>query len=127
MVNVHAWHANTTIQDAATWSNTFFKETGTDLAAALPNKPQMYMAEVGWPTFSSVPVVSTSPASEANLQLFINNFVCAANTQGTRYFFFEFMDIPWKEKRWPGVEGFWGMFYSNKTLKAITLPDCTHT
>jgi len=126
MVNVHAWHANTTIQDAATWSFTFFKETGTDLAAALPNKPLMYMAEVGWPTFSSVPVVSSSEASVPNLQFFIDNFVCTANTQGIKYFFFEFMDIPWKEKRWPGVEGFWGLLHSNKTLKALTLPDCTH-
>jgi len=126
MVNVHAWHANTTIQDAATWTFTFFKETGLDLAAALPNKPQMFMAEVGWPTFSSVPVVSSSEASVANLQLFINNFVCTANYQSLKYFFFEFMDIPWKAQRWPGVEGFWGLMNSNKSLKAITLPDCWH-
>jgi len=126
MVNVHAWHANTTIQDAATWSFNFFKETGVDLASPLPNKPEMYMAEVGWPSFSSVPVVSASEASVANLQLFLDNFVCTANTQGVRYFYFEYMDIPWKAKRWPGVEGFWGMFNSDRTLKAVTLPDCSH-
>lgn len=126
MVNVHAWHANTTIQDAAKWTFDFFKETGVDLASPLPNKPEMYMAEVGWPTNSSVPVVSSSAASVENLQLFLNNFVCTANTQGVRYFFFEYMNIPWKEQRWPGVEGFWGLFNSDKTLKAITLPDCAH-
>ena len=126
MVNVHAWHANTTIQDAPKWTFDFFKENGPDLANLVPNKPQIYMAEVGWPTNSSVPVASSSPASVENLQYFLNNFVCTANAQGIKYFYFEYMNIPWKEQQWPGVEGFWGLFNSDKTLKAITLPDCAH-
>jgi exo-beta-1,3-glucanase (GH17 family) len=52
--------------------------------------------------------------------------VCTANTQGVKFFFFEFTDIPWKERLYPGMEGFWGLFNSNKTLKALTLPDCLH-
>ena len=90
------------------------------------------MTGVGWPTNSLAPVVTTSPPSVKNLQLFINNFVCTASTQGIKYFFFEYMDMPWKQRRSPdvegsgGVEGFWGLFHSNRTLKAITLPDCAH-
>ena len=84
------------------------------------------MTEVGWPTTSSVPVVSASGASVENLQYLLNNFVCTANTQGVKYFYCEYMNIPWKEQRWPGVGGFWGLLNSNKTLKAITLPDCSH-
>jgi len=90
------------------------------------------MTEVGWPTNSSVPVSTISPPSVENLQLFINNFVYTANTQRIKYFFFEYMDMPWKERRLPdvegfgGVEGFWGLFNSDRTLKAITLPDCAH-
>ena len=125
MVNVHAWYANSTIQDAPTFSFDSFKKNGPDLAGLVPNKPQMYMTEVGWPTNSSVPVASASGASVENLQYFLNNFVCTANTQGVKYFYYEFMNIPWKEQRWPGVGGFWGLFNSNKTLKAITLPDCS--
>jgi len=89
----------------------------------------MYIAETGWPTFSSTAEEKTDGASEAsepNLQIFIDNFVCTANTQSVKYFFFEFTDIPWKERLFPGVEGFWGLFNGNKTLKALTLPDCSH-
>ena len=129
MSNVHAWFASTTIQDAANWTFTFFQETNVDVANTLANKPQMYIAETGWPTYSSTTAEQTdgaSDASEPNLQIFLNNFVCTANTQGTKYFFFEFTDIPWKAQQFPGVEGFWGLFHTNKTLKALTLPDCTH-
>ena len=126
MVNVHTWNANTTILDVPRWTFNFFKENGPDLASLVPNKPQMYMTKVGWPTNSSVPVFSTSLASVDNLQYFLSNFVCAANNQGVKYFYHEFMDIPWKKQQLPGEEGFWGLFNSNKTLKAITLPDCSH-
>jgi exo-beta-1,3-glucanase (GH17 family) len=127
MSNVLPWFAGQNIQDAATWTFAFFKETSVDVASKLTNNPQMYIAETGWPTDSSTS--KTNDASEAsvpNLQRFINDFVCTANRQGVRYFFFEFTDIPWKGRLFPGVEGSWGLFNSNKTLKAITLPDCSH-
>jgi len=129
MSNVQSWFARTTIQEAATWTFAFFKQNNVDVANALANKPQMYIAEAGWPTDSSTALEKTngvSEASETNLQVFINNFVCTANTQGVKYFFFEFTDIPWKERLFPGAVGYWGLFNSNKTLKGITLPDCTH-
>jgi len=129
MSNVHAWFAGTTIQAAANWTFTFFQQTNVDVANALSNKPQMYIAETGWPTFSSTEKEKTDGASEAsepNLQVFLDTFVCSANTQSVKYFYFEFTDIPWKAQQFPGVEGFWGLFYTNKTLKAVTLPDCTH-
>lgn len=129
MSNVHAWFAGTTIQDSANWTFTFFQQTNVDVANALSNKPQMYIAETGWPTFSSTTAEKTDGASEAsepNLQIFMDTFVCSANTQSVKYFYFEFTDIPWKAQQFPGVEGFWGLFYTNKTLKAVTLPDCKH-
>ena len=52
------------------------------------------MTEVGWPTTTSVPVVSASGASVENLQYFLNNFVCTANTQGVKYSYYEYMNIP---------------------------------
>jgi exo-beta-1,3-glucanase (GH17 family) len=119
---VHPWFAVTTILDAATWSFAFFKNTSVDVANTLANKPQMYIGETGWPTNAAV-----SDASVPNLQEFINEFVCTANTQGVKYFFFEFTDIPRKKHPYPGVEdSLWGLFYNNKTFKAITLPDCSH-
>jgi exo-beta-1,3-glucanase (GH17 family) len=122
---VHPWFAVTTVQDAATWSFAFFKETSVDVANTLANKPQMYIGETGWPTADS----STTPASNTsvrNLQIFINDFVCPANLQGLKYFFYEFTDIPWKAQQFTAAEGHFGLFNSDKTLKEITLPDCSH-
>jgi hypothetical protein len=51
----------------------FFKETNVDVANALANKPQMYIAEMGWSAFSSTTVEKTDGASEAsepNQQIF---------------------------------------------------------
>jgi exo-beta-1,3-glucanase (GH17 family) len=129
MANVHAWFAGTTIQDAANWTWTFFQETNVNVANKLANKPQMSIAETGWPTYSSTTAEQTdgaSDASVANLQIYLNNFVCQSNTQGIPYFYFEFTDIPWKAQQFPGVEGFWGLFDSSKKLKAVTIPDCSH-
>ena len=36
--NVHAWFANTTIQDASSWVMNFFQETNVKPASLLPNQ-----------------------------------------------------------------------------------------
>ncbi|KAJ3758878.1 glycoside hydrolase [Lentinula raphanica] len=123
MANVHPWFANVTVQTAAAWTAEFFEETNVQPAAQLSNKPKMYIAETGWPTFSSDAGNANngaSDASEANLQVFLDTFVCQANQNGTGYFFFE----PWKDAEFGGVEGWWGLFHSNRTLKRIQLPNC---
>jgi len=128
--NVHAWFANTSIQDAAAWVFQFFNDTNVVAAAQLPNKPKMYVSETGWPTASSSIASAMNgggtAASVANLQIFIDNFLCKANSmQDFGYFFFEFIDEEWKEYRFGGVEGHWGLLDRNYTLKAgLTLPDC---
>ncbi|KAG8729130.1 hypothetical protein FRC12_021226, partial [Ceratobasidium sp. 428] len=67
-----------------------------------------------------------SEASVANLQVFLDTFVCASNTNQTQYFFFEFKDEPWKDVMYGGVEGWWGLFDSDKKLKDVTIPECSH-
>jgi len=83
--NVHAWFANTSIDDAADWVVKYFQETNVVPAAQLPNKPKMYVSETGWPTASSDLATSKNgggaDASEANLQIFIDKFVCKANSE----------------------------------------------
>lgn len=126
--NVHAWFASTTITDAASWVFQYFHDTNVVPASQLSNNPKMYVAETGWPTASSDAATAVNgggaAASVANLQIFIDNFVCQANSQGVGYFFFEYMDEQWKEYRFGGVEGHWGLFDKNYNLKNITLPDC---
>ena len=50
MANVHPWFANVSIDDAASWTATYFSETDVAAADAVSNKPNMYIAETGWPT-----------------------------------------------------------------------------
>ncbi|KAH9963096.1 glycoside hydrolase superfamily [Lactifluus volemus] len=143
MANVHPWFANVSIDQAAMWTNTFFEQNDVVLSTQVPNHPQMYIAETGWPS-GSTSYTSNGPstASIANLQEFLNTFVCAANNNGTGYFFFEAFDEPWKNVSFGGVEAYWGVFnaeyvfffvdsliclYSaslSKTLKAVTIPKC---
>ncbi|KAF5391598.1 hypothetical protein D9757_002549 [Collybiopsis confluens] len=128
MANVHPWFANVSVEDAAGWTWDFFQDTDIALANLLSNKPSMSIAETGWPTNSTDAGNETngpSNATEANLQIFLDNFVCQANANGTEYYFFEAFDEVWKLEEFGGVEGYWGLFYSNKTLKDITIPDCS--
>ncbi|KAJ6507920.1 glycoside hydrolase family 17 protein [Mycena vitilis] len=127
MANVHPWFADTRIEDAAGWTANFFSDTDLKAAAAVANTADMYIAETGWPTNSSDDASATngvSAASEANLQIFLDTFVCQANKNGTKYFFFEYFDEKWKDDQFGGVEGYWGLFYRNRTLKGITIPTC---
>jgi hypothetical protein len=71
--------ANTTAQNGASWTFQFFDETNVQPAKLLPNNPKFYIAEAGWPTKSSDAGNANngaSDASEANLQIFMDNFVC---------------------------------------------------
>ncbi|KAF5342436.1 hypothetical protein D9611_001488 [Ephemerocybe angulata] len=128
MANVHPWFANVSVDAAAAWTTNFFQEQNVDVANKLSNKPQMYIAETGWPTQSSDAGNANngaSPASVAGLQTFMDTFVCQANTNGVGYFFFEFFDEPWKDAQFGGVEGWWGLFTKDRQLKNITIPTCT--
>lgn len=66
-----------------------------------------------------------SNASEANLQLFLDTFVCQSNQQGVQYFFFEYFDEEWKDIEFGGVEGHWGLFYQKcvRRVPSITSID----
>jgi exo-beta-1,3-glucanase (GH17 family) len=128
MANVHPWFGNVSINDAAGWTADFFQQNDVAVANNLTNKPAMYIAETGWPTKSSdVSNASDGPsiASIANLQIFLDTFVCQANTNGTGYFFFELADESWKDQQFGGVEGWWGLLNQNLTLKdGLTIPNC---
>ncbi|KAG8817452.1 hypothetical protein FRC17_011222 [Serendipita sp. 399] len=130
--NIHAWFAPTTAAGATQWTNDFFRDNNLAAAEALSPSPRMIIAETGWPTHSSDTQHQNSgagrggEASVANLQTFLNDFVCTANEAGTPYFMFEYTDVPWKDTNFGGVEGFWGMFDKDKKLKDLTLPDCQH-
>ncbi|KLO09754.1 glycoside hydrolase [Schizopora paradoxa] len=127
MANVHPWFANVSIDQAAGWTWDFFTETNIAQSQASTKKPQMSIAETGWPTASDDAGNANNGASAAsvpNLQTYLDTFVCQANTNGTQYFFFEYFDETWKAVQFGGVEGHWGLFNADRTLKNITIPNC---
>ncbi|TCD60163.1 hypothetical protein EIP91_010622 [Steccherinum ochraceum] len=128
MANVHPWFANVSIDAAAAWTADFFQNNNVVAAQALSNNPKMYIAETGWPTQSSdAGNANNGPslASIPNLQIYLDTFVCQANTNGTGYFYFEYFDETWKDAQFGGVEGWWGLFTSDRKLKdGIQIPDC---
>jgi len=128
MANVHPWFGNVSIDAAAGWTYDFFENTDVYAANAVSNRPTMYIAETGWPSASSDTASQSdgpSTASIPNLQEFLNNYVCQANANGTNYFYFEAFDETWKDQKYGGVEGHWGLFNANKTFKSVTIPTCS--
>lgn len=129
MANVHPWFGHVPIEQSAAWTWNFFQEFDVNVCAKAPNSPIMYIAETGWPTKSDNASMTTngpSEASEANLQKFMDTFVCQANANGTNYFFFEFKDEMWK-KIYGGIEPYWGLYDSAMNFKNVNVPNCPVT
>lgn len=133
MANVHPWFGGVNIDDAADWVYSYTANQEPSSALDATNDPKIYIAETGWPTNaneSSMLTYEGAVAGVPELQTFLDNYICQANTnitnggQFSSYFYFEAFDEPWKEI-YGGVEPYWGLFNSNKTLKAgLVIPNC---
>lgn len=122
--NVHPFFAGVTSQEAANWTWSYFWSSDQQ-ASNTYGKPAL-ISETGWPTFPPNATQQAAVPSVANLQVLLETFICQANQRGVPYFFFEFMDEPWKAVTSGAlVEGYWGVFDSNRNLKeGLTLPNC---
>ena len=97
MANVHAFFGGLPVAQAAAWTQTYFVENDVAAVNAARNKPPVYIAETGWPTESMTAANATYQAAVSGipqLQNFLDTFVCQANTNGTKYFYFETFDEP---------------------------------
>lgn len=122
--NVHPYFAGTKVDDAAVWTFQFFEDE--DITPAKQGGKQAVMSEVGWPTKGDSQ--QGAVASIPNLQTFLNTFLCQSNQKGYRYYFFESFDTPWKVTMFTLLEGSWGLFNADRTLKqGIVFPDCAPT
>ncbi|KAG0200493.1 hypothetical protein BGX28_006444 [Mortierella sp. GBA30] len=123
-VNLHPFFSGVPVEDAASW---FWKYLELSVKPAVnqgnANPIDIWITEVGWPTFPANANINASMPSIPNLQKFIDTWLCGANAKNLPYYYFEFFDAPWKI--WPGhaVEGFWGLLTIDKKLK-VQLPDC---
>ncbi|RUP42889.1 glycoside hydrolase family 17 protein, partial [Jimgerdemannia flammicorona] len=123
MDNVHPFFAGVTSQQAANWTWTYFWESDQSVANQY-GRPAL-ISETGWPTFPANASQQAAVPSVENLQVLLDTFICQANMRNVPYFFFEFMDEPWKAIVFQAlVESYWGLFDQNRVLKNITLPQC---
>lgn len=120
MANDHPYFANVTVDIAANWTIQFLNDNVVNVAG---NKP-VIISEVGWPTANKDRVAPVPVASMQSFQQFLDTWVCAVNSLGVPYYFFEAFDEPWKAIQFNDLESHWGLFYSNRTLKEVTIPDC---
>ncbi|KAI1302692.1 hypothetical protein EDD11_005568 [Mortierella claussenii] len=123
-VNLHPFFSGVPVDTAASWFWTYLNQTVAPAVNQGNAKPiDIWITEVGWPTFPTNGNTNASIPSIPNLQTFIDTWLCDANAKQLPYYYFEFFDAPWKI--WPGsaVEGFWGLLTIDKKLK-VKLPDC---
>ncbi|TXT12787.1 hypothetical protein VHUM_01188 [Vanrija humicola] len=132
MSNVHPWFGELPAAQAAKWTWSYFDEHNVQVAAQATNKPNMYLAETGWPTSANETKFMTLGGAQAGMSdlqseqwhTCSNTYVCEANANGTEYFYFEGFDQPWKEQ-YGGVEPYWGLFDKDRNLKQpLTIPTC---
>ncbi|KAK9712283.1 hypothetical protein K7432_007240 [Basidiobolus ranarum] len=119
LANIHPYFAGTLVSDAANWTLNYFQQN-----IVVPSKAagrQAIISEVGWPTKGDPE--RGAVASMANLQYFLDNFLCQANSQGIEYFWFEALDEPWKTQQFTVLEGNWGLLTTDRKLKA-KIPNC---
>ncbi|KAK6504967.1 hypothetical protein TWF481_006900 [Arthrobotrys musiformis] len=126
MANVHPFFAGVTVDDAPDWTWLFTENNDVAIARQTTNNPNVIVSEVGWPSGGGTLLGSVAGISELNQ--FIEDYVCAANKNGTEYYWFVPFDEPWKEKfNEPGKEWEtrWGLMDVNRNLKTgVTIPDC---
>ncbi|ODM20772.1 putative glucan endo-1,3-beta-glucosidase btgC [Aspergillus cristatus] len=135
MSNVHPFFAGVTVEEAASWTYTFW--TGHDASLTKGTDKKQVISEVGWPSGGGNDCgdgnncksdTDGSVASVDNMNKFMEDWVCQALENGTDYFWFEAFDEPWKvqfnteDEKW---EDKWGLMDSARKLKpGLKIPDC---
>ncbi|PYH98511.1 glycoside hydrolase [Aspergillus ellipticus CBS 707.79] len=135
MSNIHPFFGGVEIDQAASWTWTFWNTHDAALTAGT-NKQQI-ISEVGWPSGGGNDCGANNKCDNAQqgavagideLNKFMSDWVCQALENGTEYFWFEAFDEPWKVQyntegqEW---EDKWGLMDSARKLKpGLTIPDC---
>ncbi|GJJ08378.1 hypothetical protein Clacol_002592 [Clathrus columnatus] len=112
MMNVHPYFAGVPANQGAAWVAEYTNSTLQQYFQPLTKPPpEAYIAETGWPSSANDTAHDTDGAAVADmagLQTFLDTFVCQANANNTKAFFFEAFDEPWKGVAFGGVEANWG-------------------
>lgn len=106
MSNVHPFFAGVNVNDAAAWTWDFWSTHDVVLTSSSGDTSKQIIAETGWPSGGGTDCGNTdnvcaagdtgSVASVANMNIFMDDWVCQALENGTNYFWFEAFDEAWK-------------------------------
>lgn len=131
MANIHPFFAGVTAEEAASWTYSFWTGHDTILKTDISKN---IISETGWPSAGgtdcggATTCTNGSVAGITEMNTYMDNWVCAALTNGTNYFWFEAFDEPWKivydtpGKDW---EDKWGVMDVNRNLKdGVVIPSC---
>lgn len=134
MSNIHPFFAGVAAADAAAWTWTFWQQH--DVVLTQGSTKKNLISETGWPSTGGndcgaancTNPTEGSVAGIAQMNTFMETFVCQALANGTEYFWFEAFDEPWKVvynqpgKEW---EDQWGLMDQARRLKpGLVIPDC---
>lgn len=147
MGNIHPFFAGVTAPQGTGWAWTYWQNadvpltsTGTGTINGI-NYPKQIISEIGWPSegghdcggpaasgYGCQTSTDGAVASVANMNAFMDGWVCAALKNGTNYFWFEAFDEPWKhsfDTTYDKWEPFWGLMDQDRNLKkGLVIPDC---
>jgi len=120
LANIHPYFAGIGIDKAAEWTLEYWRNKTNSLAK---NAGKVgVISEIGWPTRGTNDA-NTVP-SIGNLNKLLQSFICNANNERLRYYWFEAFDEPWK-KPLGDQEASWGLFDRDRNLKdGVQIPDC---
>ncbi|PWN47771.1 glycoside hydrolase [Violaceomyces palustris] len=133
--NIHGFFGKVPVEEAAGWTWDYANNHEPSTALTASNKPQLFIAESGWPSGANETRFLADGGAVAGidqLNTFLDTFVCQSNANytagtGQASFIFEAFDEPWKDALYGGVEAHWGIFTSDKKLKeGLKIPDCAH-
>ncbi|KAA8917714.1 hypothetical protein TRICI_000153 [Trichomonascus ciferrii] len=119
-VNIQPFFGGADVNRSLTWTYDYLLEEISTKRTS--RNTEIVLSEVGWP-IKGDPLHLANPGIQ-QLQLFLDNWVCANQNSDVGWYWHEAFDTPWNDLR---KHNYWGILGDDNKLKPnLTLPDCSH-
>lgn len=117
-VNIQPFFGGADVNRSLTWTYDYLLEEISTKRTS--RKTKIVLSEVGWP-IKGDPLHLANPGIQ-QLQLFLDNWVCANQNSDIGWYWHEAFDTPWNDLR---NHNYWGILGDENKLKPnLTLPNC---